>query len=91
MAQPTLSAEVISKIMEVEKKITHRDSPVADGPTAMAQKHLEDNIDSKVLRDITAGEKTITHETRPVAGGPTAVVQSHLSKVNILFSQSRKV
>lgn len=91
MAQPTIFADIISKITEAEKKITHQDDPVADGPTAMAQKHIEDTIDSKVLRDITTGEKNITHEARPIARGPTAVVQSHLSKVSILCPQSRNI
>lgn len=88
MAQPTLAAEIVSKITEAEKIITHQDGPVADGPTAMAQKHLEDAIDRKLLRDITTGEKNITHEARPIAGGPTAIVQSHLTKVSFLaFTQ----
>lgn len=90
MAQPTLTAETISKITEAEKKITHQDAPVVDGPTVVAQKHSEEKINSKVLHDITVGEKEITHQARPVTGGPTAVVQSHLSKVSgILLPQTR--
>lgn len=85
MTQPTLSAEIIIKITEAEKKITYQDGPVASGPTATAQKHFGDAIDRKVLRDITTGERSITYEAGPVAGGPTAVVQSHLSKVGALI------
>lgn len=83
--QPILTGKTISKITEAEKCITHLNDPIADGPTAMAQKHAGEKIDGKVLRDITTGEKKITHEVRPVAGGPTAVMQSHLSKVSMSF------
>lgn len=53
---------------------------VADGPTAMAQKHAGEAITSQVLHDITEGEKNVTHQARPIASGPTAVAQSELAK-----------
>lgn len=81
MDAATLAPEVISKITDAEKKITHRDNPVADGPTAKAQKHAGEKIDSEVLHDITEGQKHVTKSNCPVAGGPTAIVQSHLAKV----------
>lgn len=81
MDAATLTSEVISKITEVEKQITHQNDPVADGPVAKAQDHKGDRIDGKVLHDITEGEKLVTQQNRPVAGGPTAVAQSHLAKV----------
>jgi len=81
MATATLAPEVISKINKAEKKITHDNDPIANGPTAEAQQHAGERINGKVLHDITEGEKLITHQNGPVAGGPTAVVQSYLSKV----------
>lgn len=85
MDATTITSEILSKVAAAERKITKSTSDlVAGGPTAMAQKHSGENIDSKVLHDITEGEKHVTHQARPIAGGPTAVVQSHMAKVCVL-------
>jgi hypothetical protein len=52
---------------------------VKGGPTAQAQKHVGENINSDNLHDITEGEKKITGGER-VKGGPTATAQSELGK-----------
>lgn len=54
--------------------------PLPGGPTAQAQKHAGEPINSQTLHDITEGEKTITHQANAIKGGPTAVAQSELSK-----------
>ena len=75
-----LDSETISKITDVEKKITGQERPVKGGPTAQAQKHVGEQINaSDVWRDITEGEKKITNEGRSVVGGPNAVAQSEAS------------
>lgn len=75
----SMTSEVISEITEAEKEITGSDDPVKKGPTAQAQKHANEPIDSQTLSDITQGEKKITGGER-VPGGPTATAQSELSK-----------
>lgn len=49
------------------------------GPTAQAQKHAGEPINSDNLHDITEGEKKITGGER-VKGGLTATAQSELGK-----------
>lgn len=76
-----LDSKIISKIAASEKNITHEAVKIlADGPTAMAQRHAGEKIDGQVLKDIAEGENKITGKNCPIAGGPTAVVQSELSK-----------
>lgn len=75
-----LDSDTISKITEAEKSITGSDHPVRDGPTAQAQKHVNEPINSETLRDITEGEKKVTGNDRPVSGGPTAAAQRELAK-----------
>lgn len=73
-----LDSETISRITEAEKTLTGAEGPVKGGPTAQAQKHVGENINSENLHDITEGEKKIASER--VAGGPTATAQSELGK-----------
>ena len=75
-----LDSDTISKITDAEKKITGETGAVSGGPTAQAQKHVNEPITSEALHDITEGEKKITGNDRAVKGGPTAVGQSELSK-----------
>ena len=74
-----LDSATISSITEAEKKITGSDEPVKGGPTAQAQRHANEPINSQNLHDITEGEKKITGGQR-VKGGPTATAQSELGK-----------
>lgn len=79
----TISAVVdshfISQITAAEKRITNKDGPVRDGPTARAQSHTGQEVTSQVVHEITMGERIITGLDEPVHGGPTAVAQSILS------------
>ena len=75
-----LNSENISRITRKEKEITGQDEPVKGGPTAQAQSHVGEPINSQTLHDITEGEKKITGGER-IKGGPTAEAQSMLSKV----------
>ncbi|KAK5045182.1 hypothetical protein LTR84_009515 [Exophiala bonariae] len=71
----TLNSDTISKITEKEKEISGRDGPVRGGPTAKAQSHVGQQIDSKTIRAINEGEQKITgRET--LKSGPTAEAQS---------------
>lgn len=74
-----LDASTISAITDAEKKLTGSDEPVKGGPTAQAQKHANEPINSQNLHDITEGEKKITGGER-VKGGPTATAQSELGR-----------
>ncbi len=74
-----LDSNTISKINEAEKKLSDRDGPIPDGPTAKAQQHSGEPITSQSLHDITEGEKKITGGQR-VKGGPTSTAQSELGK-----------
>lgn len=72
----------ISKITEKEKELTGEDGPVKGGPTAQAQRHAGETINSQTLHDITEGEKKVTGGER-VKGGPTSAAQSILGQVRI--------
>ncbi|KAJ4304497.1 hypothetical protein N0V90_000023 [Kalmusia sp. IMI 367209] len=74
----TVDSSFISRITSAEKQITHRDEPVADGPTAQAQFHANQPLTSQVIHDITMGERKITGLDGPVQGGPTSIAQSIL-------------
>lgn len=77
----SLNSENISRITEKETQLTGEDRPIKDGPTARAQSHAGETINSQTLRDITEGEKKVTGGER-VKGGPTAEAQSILTKVS---------
>jgi len=66
-------------ITDAEKKITGSDEPVKGGPTAQAQSHAGETINSQTLHDITEGEKKITGGER-IRGGPTSTAQSSLAQ-----------
>ncbi|ROW17607.1 hypothetical protein VPNG_00839 [Cytospora leucostoma] len=74
-----LDSKTISDITHAETKITGQPEPVKGGPTAQAQKHANEPINSQMLHDITEGEKKVTGGKR-VAGGPTSTAQSELAK-----------
>jgi hypothetical protein len=74
-----LDSSTISNITQAENEITGQVNPVKGGPTAQAQKHAGEPINSDALHDITEGEKKITGGER-VKGGPTATAQSELGK-----------
>ena len=76
----------MSKMTEEEKKITGQDNPVKGGPTAQAQKHANQSLNSEVIHDITKGEEKITGNPNPTPSGPTSTAQSILTKVCILTS-----
>lgn len=78
-ASTKLDAPTISKITEAEQKLTGQAEPVADGPTAQAQKHAGEKLSASNISDITAGEKNITGKDGPVRGGPTSAAQSILT------------
>lgn len=52
-----LNAENISRITEKEKEITAKDGPVKGGPTAKAQSHVGQQLNSQTIRAINEGEK----------------------------------
>jgi len=58
------------------------DNPTKGGPTARAQTHQDEPINSETLHDITEGEKKVTGGER-VKSGPTAIAQSILAGVSI--------
>lgn len=74
-----LDSNTISAITDAEKRLTGEDDPIKGGPTAQAQKHANEPINSQSLHDITEGEKKITGGER-VKGGPTATAQSELNR-----------
>ena len=74
-----LDSQTISAITDAEKQLTGKDNPVQGGPTAQAQSHAGQPINSDTLHDITEGEKKVTGGER-VKGGPTATAQSELGK-----------
>ena len=77
-----LDSSTISSINEAESEITGTREPVAGGPTAQAQRHANEPLNSQNLHDITTGEKKITGGER-VKGGPTATAQSELGKSRV--------
>jgi hypothetical protein len=76
---PVFNSENISKITNAEKKITGSDKPVKGGPTAQAQSHVGEPLNSQTLHDITEGEKKAAGGER-VKGGPTSIAQSILGR-----------
>lgn len=60
--------------------MTGESGPVRGGPTAQAQKHANEPINSQNIHDITKGEKKITGSEEPVTGGPTSTAQSELAR-----------
>lgn len=74
-----MDSTTISSVTGAEKELTGQDDPVKGGPTAQAQKHAGEPINSRTLHDITEGEKKVTGDA-PVKGGPTATAQSELGK-----------
>ncbi|KIY02148.1 uncharacterized protein Z520_02286 [Fonsecaea multimorphosa CBS 102226] len=79
MSDPVLNSDNISRITAAEKEITGSDKVVKGGPTAQAQSHAGETINSQTLHDITEGEKKITSGER-IKGGPTATAQSILAQ-----------
>lgn len=81
MDQNNLDSDTISNITRKENQITGQPNPVKGGPTAQAQKHVNESLsDSKVVSDITKGEENITHHGGPVPGGPAAFVISQATQ-----------
>ncbi|KAF3769788.1 hypothetical protein M406DRAFT_66255 [Cryphonectria parasitica EP155] len=74
-----LDSQTISRITHAESELTGQTEPVKGGPTAQAQKHTGETINSQNLHDITEGEKKVTGGER-VKGGPTSTAQSELAK-----------
>ena len=72
---------LMSKMTEEERKITGQGNPVKGGPTAQAQKHANQPLNSEVIHDITKGEEKVTGNPNPMQGGPTSTAQSILTKV----------
>lgn len=78
-----LDSESISRINQAEKELTGQPHSVKGGPTAQAQKHAGEPINSQNLHDITEGEKLVTGADAAVKGGPTATAQSELGKSRV--------
>jgi hypothetical protein len=74
-----VDSSFISQITAAEKTITKNDEPAKGGPTAAAQSHVGQELNSQVVHDITMGERKITGKDQPVQGGPTSIAQSHLT------------
>lgn len=74
-----LDGDTISRITRAESNLTGQAEPVSGGPTAQAQRHAGEPINSENLHDITVGEKKVTGGER-VRGGPTSAAQSELAK-----------
>ncbi|OQV08733.1 hypothetical protein CLAIMM_12959 [Cladophialophora immunda] len=79
MSNPVLNSDNISRITAAEKEITGSDNVAKGGPTAQAQSHAGETINSQTLHDITEGEKRVTSGER-IKGGPTATAQSILAR-----------
>jgi hypothetical protein len=79
-----VDSELMSRMTEEEKKITHQVQPVKGGPTAQTQSHANDTLNSEVVHDITKGEEKITGNPNPMQGGPASTAQSILTKVRFL-------
>ncbi|KAF7502202.1 hypothetical protein GJ744_006751 [Endocarpon pusillum] len=75
-----VDSNLMSKMTAEEKKITGQDHPVKGGPTAQAQKHANQPLNSEVIHDITKGEEKITGDPNPMQSGPTSTAQSILTK-----------
>ena len=75
---------LMSKMTEEEKKITGQGNPVKGGPTAQAQKHANQPLNSEVIHDITKGEEKVTGNPNPMQGGPTSTAQSNVGVTGIL-------
>lgn len=76
-----VDSDLMSKMTAEEKKITGQANPVKGGPTAQAQKHVNQPLSSEVVSDITKGEEKITGNPNPKEGGPASTVQSILTNV----------
>jgi hypothetical protein len=74
-----VDSSFISQITAAEKTITNNDEPAKGGPTAAAQSHVGQELNSQVVHDITMGERKITGNDQPIQGGPTSVAQSFLT------------
>ncbi|KAF7534489.1 hypothetical protein G7054_g6177 [Neopestalotiopsis clavispora] len=74
-AAANLNPNTISAITEREKHITGEDGPVADGPTAHAQKYAGQPLTQAIISDIMKSEQTLTGLTGPISGGPAALLQ----------------
>lgn len=70
-----LDGKTISDITHAEIKVTNQFVPAKGGPTAQAQQHSNEPINSKNLHDITEGEKKVTGGER-VAGGPRPLLRA---------------
>lgn len=75
----TIDSNLLSQITAAEKKLTKKDGPTTDGPTARAQKHVGQQLTAQIIHEITDAEKAITGSAQPAKGGPTAVAQSILT------------
>lgn len=78
--QPKLDSETISTITEKEKQLTGSENPQKGGPTAQAQAHAGEPLNSNTISSITRGEKNVIGDR--VKGGPTATAQSILTRSN---------
>lgn len=74
-AAANLNPNTISAITAREKLITGEDGPVADGPTAQAQKYAGQQLTQAIISDIMKGEQTLTGLNGPISGGPASLVQ----------------
>jgi hypothetical protein len=74
-----VDSSFISQITAAEKIITNTDELAKGGPTAAAQSHVGQELNSQVVHDITVGERKITGNDQPIQGGPTSVAQSFLT------------
>ncbi|KAL0567945.1 hypothetical protein V5O48_014041, partial [Marasmius crinis-equi] len=72
-----IDSTTLHNITQAEKELTGADAPVRGGPTAQAQKHVGEELNSQNLHDIHIGEQKVTGMTGegPVKGGPTATAQ----------------
>ena len=76
-ASPTkVDSTLIARLQAAEQALTQQTTPVADGPTALAQSHLAQPLTSALLHDITQAERALTGATGPVASGPASVAMS---------------
>lgn len=75
----TIDSNLLSQITAAEKTLTNKDSPIPNGPTARAQKHVGQQLTAQIIHEITDAENDITGSERPTKGGPTAIAQSILT------------
>ncbi|KAF1824969.1 uncharacterized protein K489DRAFT_377505 [Dissoconium aciculare CBS 342.82] len=74
-----IDSQLLSQVTDAEKRITKKDGPVSQGPTARVQSHVHKELTAEIIREVTEAEKALTGSVGPNQGGPTSVLQRVLT------------